>query len=310
MHLTPPSGLHALPLFQPLEQVDRPPHPFRQIPPRRPALIGDTGALSTATTASTRKPPSGTQAPASGRSGSSDRRPGRWPAPATLRRPETTARPDTESMPRRATSRPISAYSSAGGADAEAAAHRQPGDAGARPGGNADPRPPATGRRRRPSAAECTGVGQECVGIDAGLGQPVQRQIEPAVAGILADVAGDVGQLHRHAQIDRGGEAFGIAHAHQHRHHGADRSGHAHRIGAQCRQIRVAASLGVPGKPFQQRFGQGARDGEPIDDPGEGAVGRQRRAGGLRRPGRGVRAASPGCRAPASMTSSASRQNA
>ena len=110
-------------------------------------------------------------------------------------------------------------------------------------------------------------TGQEAVGIDPGLGQPPQRQIEPAVAGILADVAGDVGQLHGHTQLDRRGQPLGVAHPHQHRHHGADGPGHPHRIGAQRRQILVAATLGVPGEPLQQGLGQGARDGERSTIP-------------------------------------------
>ncbi len=46
----------------------------------------------------------------------------------------------------------------------------------------------------------------EGIGIHPGFGEPSARDIEPAVAGILAHVARDVGELHRHAKIASPGD--------------------------------------------------------------------------------------------------------
>ena len=52
-----------------------------------------------------------------------------------------------------------------------------------------------------PRAGEACGLREEVIGVDARLRQPVERQVEPAVARILAHVAGDVGELHGDAQV-------------------------------------------------------------------------------------------------------------
>jgi hypothetical protein len=43
------------------------------------------------------------------------------------------------------------------------------------------------------------GRGEEGIRLHTGIRQPVQRKIEPAVPGILAHIAGDVGELHGNA---------------------------------------------------------------------------------------------------------------
>ena len=60
-----------------------------------------------------------------------------------------------------------------------------------------------------------------------------KRQIEPAGARVLADVAGDVGELHRNAEIARARHHLRRTRAHQQRHHGADGAGDARGIGGQ-----------------------------------------------------------------------------
>ena len=74
-------------------------------------------------------------------------------------------------------------------------------------------------------------LGQPRIRIDAGVAQPRQRQIEPAGARILADVAGDIGQLHGDAEIAGPRHDFRRALPHHQRHHGADRAGDARGIG-------------------------------------------------------------------------------
>jgi hypothetical protein len=99
--------------------------------------------------------------------------------------------------------------------------------------------------------------GQPGVGVDAGLAQPGERQVEPAHCGVLADVAGDVGQLHGDAEVAGAGQrSRRVAHPHQQRHHRADGAGHAHGVGVQVSSGLVAAALGVPGEAFDQRLGQ------------------------------------------------------
>ena len=77
----------------------------------------------------------------------------------------------------------------------------------ARRGGTA--RRPSCSRRSIDAgqcAASKTRRAQPGVGVDAGLAQPGARQVQAAVARVLADVAGDVGQLHRHAQLAGAGQ--------------------------------------------------------------------------------------------------------
>ncbi len=102
---------------------------------------------------------------------------------------------------------------------------------------------------------------QEGVGIDAGLAQPGERQIQPAGARVFADVARNIGELHRDAEIAGARQRHGVAHAHHQRHHHADGAGDAHRIGLQIVEGLVAPPFGVPGEPFEQRLGHRARNG-------------------------------------------------
>ena len=104
-----------------------------------------------------------------------------------------------------------------------------------------------------------------------------ERQIEPAGARVLADVARDVGELHRDAEIAGARhQRRRVAHAHQQRHHRADRAGDARGIVVQLRKRLVAAAFRIPGEAFEQRFGQRARNGVTRARLGEGAIGRRR----------------------------------
>jgi hypothetical protein len=161
------------------------------------------------------------------------------------------------------------------GGNAGAAIARQRGDAGlgapvqrVRRAQQAGDDAAERGRVRR--------CGEERAWLDALRAQPVMRQVEAAVARILADVARDVGVLHRHAEIAGARQRTPIAHAHQQRHGGADRGGDARGIGFQRGFVGALAAFGVPRQPFQQRGRQRARNGEAGDDAGEGAVGRMR----------------------------------
>ena len=77
--------------------------------------------------------------------------------------------------------------------------------------------------------------------IDAMLAQPGQRQIQPAGAGVLADIAGDVGQLHGDAEIAGARDDFGRTLPHHQRHHRTDRAGDPRGIGIEIGQGFVAA---------------------------------------------------------------------
>ena len=56
------------------------------------------------------------------------------------------------------------------------------------------------------------------------------RKNQTAIARIFTDVAHDIGQLHRQPQIAGPGQRIGIAHAHQHAHHGPHRCRHPRRV--------------------------------------------------------------------------------
>ena len=118
------------------------------------------------------------------------------------------------------------------------------------------------------------GVALPGLGVDPRLPHPVQRQVDAAIAGILANVAGDVGELHGNAEITGAGEARAVAHAHQQRHHRAHRAGHAGAIGMQRIERVIAPLLRIPFKTLDQCAGQFLGHFIFGDDGGKGAVGR------------------------------------
>ena len=77
--------------------------------------------------------------------------------------------------------------------------------------------------------------------------QPVARQIQPVAPRILTDVAGDVGELHGDAEIDRMAPGGRIGHAQHVAHHQPDRAGGA---------VRVAEQPGLVLDPDRAEIGQ------------------------------------------------------
>ncbi len=116
--------------------------------------------------------------------------------------------------------------------------------------------------------------GEEGVGQDRLLLQPVEREIEPAGAGVLADVAGDVAELHGDPEVHRAGEGLLVASAHEQRHHETDRARDPDGIGFERLDRAVAAAVGIPGEALHQCVRDGTWDGVVGHDGGEGAVGR------------------------------------
>ena len=55
---------------------------------------------------------------------------------------------------------------------------------------------------------------EERVGRDAGAAHPGEREIEAAGAGVFADVAGDVGELHGNTEVAGAGKRGRVADAH------------------------------------------------------------------------------------------------
>ena len=118
------------------------------------------------------------------------------------------------------------------------------------------------------------GFGEPCVRVDAGFPQPLSGQIDSPETRILADVAGDVGELHRDPEIAGAGERLRRSHAHHQRHHHADCACDARRVVEKVLDRFVASAFGVPGKPFEQRLGNGGGNGAPAHEIGHGAIGR------------------------------------
>ena len=112
--------------------------------------------------------------------------------------------------------------------------------------------------------------------FDAGLVHPGLRQIKPAGAGVLADIPGDVGKLHRHAEVAGACDQLLLAHAHDHRHHRTYRAGHPHCVSAQLSDALVAAPGSIPFEAFQQRQWKAPWDREALHTIGKRAVGRHR----------------------------------
>ena len=108
----------------------------------------------------------------------------------------------------------------------------------------------------RPARASKLGRASHSSGSMPASRSQSSGRYKPAVSRILADVARDIRQLHGDAEIAGAGEQRGIAHAHHHRHHGADRAGHAHRVVLELRQVLVAATFRIPFEALEQRLGK------------------------------------------------------
>ncbi len=131
-------------------------------------------------------------------------------------------------------------------------------------------------RRHRPDRPPVRRPAEQGLGRDPRLIQPVERQIDAPALRILADVAGDVGQLHRQAQIGGAGEAATAGAAHDHRHHHAHRAGHARRIVEHVVEGAVFAPVLVPFEPLDHRRRDRLGQAVARRHRGEGAVAGQR----------------------------------
>jgi len=95
---------------------------------------------------------------------------------------------------------------------------------------------------------------QPSVWVYAFIAQPLQGQIHAANACVFADIACDIGQLHRHAQLASAGQCHGLLWTHEPTHHGADAAGHAGGIAVQIFHGFVSAFVAIPSEAIQQRI--------------------------------------------------------
>jgi len=100
--------------------------------------------------------------------------------------------------------------------------------------------------RHRAVANVVAGRGKPLVRVEAGLYEPGAGQVEPSHARVLADVAGDVGQLHRDAEVAGAGDGAGVAHAHDQGRQHVDAGGVVSWLG-QRRVLAAAHVLGGTG---------------------------------------------------------------
>ena len=158
-----------------------------------------------------------------------------------------------------------------GGADRRAAGFGQEGDAGEagsvkRAGGVQHP------LGEKAHAVIGFAEGAEALCGEARVAQPFGGEVAAAGPSILADIARDIGELHREAEIAGAGECHRAAHAHHQRHHHADGGGDARGIGFHVCQSLEPAAVRVPFEAFDQRGGDGERNAVGLQYPGEGAV--------------------------------------
>ena len=197
-----PAAIAAIELLQPLEHLDHPYPAVDEIPPWI-GLLTARACLGAAASPPRPRPGSGPlRAAAPGRpapvsAAAASARPSR-PQLARQRHHGTAARPSrARAAPPRGRSR-----------------RRGCAPPGCRAGSRRQLRDAAGGARSRAASAACSSRWttdasaraerrpcQPGIGIDPGLAQPVERQVEPAGPGVLADVARDVGELHRDAEI-------------------------------------------------------------------------------------------------------------
>ena len=103
---------------------------------------------------------------------------------------------------------------------------------------------------------------------------PIERQVDATPSGVLTDVARDVGELHRHAEIDGPCQHQGSALAHQERHRHTHRRGHPRAVAVERGQRRIRALSGVPGVALEQRVQRRAGQSVRGHDEGERAIDR------------------------------------
>ena len=128
------------------------------------------------------------------------------------------------------------------------------------------------------------GFGEPCVRVDSRFPQPLSGQIDSAETRILADIAGDVGELHRDPKVAGAGERLRRSHVHDERHHHADRAGDPRRIVEEFIDRFVVSSFCIPGKPLKQGLGQSGGNGASAHEIGHCAI----RCVWLRAPPRGA----------------------
>ena len=116
------------------------------------------------------------------------------------------------------------------------------------------------------------GALQPLVRVDVRVTQPAQRQINAPHARILAHIARNVRQLHADPEIRSACERVRRPHAHEQRHHDADRARHARRVGAQVGEVLVAAPLGIPGETLEQSSRNIDRNVKASHHVGESAI--------------------------------------
>ena len=95
------------------------------------------------------------------------------------------------------------------------------------------------------------GVFQPRLRVQTFFAYPVQRQVNPAVAGVFAHIAGDVGELHRNAQLAGPRQRAAGPRAHDPGHHRAHGAGHAGAVAVQRFHAVVAGAFGVPAKTVE-----------------------------------------------------------
>lgn len=112
--------------------------------------------------------------------------------------------------------------------------------------------------------------GGQGVARDVQLRQPGLWQVAAANLGVVDDVAGDVGQLHRQPQVAGTVQHGGVAHAHDPRHHQTHHAGHRVAVAQGVLQRVVTLAGDVLGKAFEQVERLLARDGVLAGDLAQG----------------------------------------
>jgi len=96
--------------------------------------------------------------------------------------------------------------------------------------------------------------------------QPLLGQVTAPDPGILDDIAGDIGQLHRQAQVAGAVQHRWVAYPHHPRHHQPDHTGHVIAVAEHVRQGRVAVPGYILGEALQQIEGFLLRDAVTAGD--------------------------------------------
>lgn len=127
---------------------------------------------------------------------------------------------------------------------------------------------------------------RDSAGRNAGLGEPVGRQIDSPDRGILNDIPGDVRELEGEAEIGGAIEGGGVAHPHDVRHHQAHHSRHVVGVVERVLDCFVPSSLDIHAEPGEVLERVAVRDRVPARHLLESREGRMvGRLAGERRPG-------------------------